>query len=115
MPVDAVPKVVAGLTRGLFAADLERYLASGPTRHPLTPRTLTDAADLRADVERTRAQGFALSLDDVTVGVGAVAVPVLALIYRALLREKGQQALLDGVAVLVTAQVQLHCAVPCRI
>ena len=44
-----------------------------------------------------------------------VAVPVLALIYRALLREKGQQALLDGVAVLVTAQVQLHCAVPCRI
>lgn len=61
-----------------YVADLDRYLASGPRRHRLTPHTQTDARALRADVERTREQGFILSFDDVTVGIGAVAVPVMA-------------------------------------
>ena len=32
---------------------------------------------LREDVERTRSQGYTLSLDDATIGIGALAFPVL--------------------------------------
>lgn len=79
-PGHSLPLYGGGVGRLALAhlADLDRYLSSGPPRQRITPYTLTDAAALREDAERTRARGFALSRDDVTVGIGAVAVPVLA-------------------------------------
>lgn len=67
----------AGRLTLAYAADVEKYLRDGPQRRPLTPHTLTDADALRADVTRTRAQQYTLSLDDATVGIGAIAVPIL--------------------------------------
>jgi DNA-binding IclR family transcriptional regulator len=77
-PGRSLPLYCGGVGRLALAhvADLDRYLADGPRRHRFTPRTLTEARDLRRDVERTQSQGYTLSLDDVTVGIGAVAVPV---------------------------------------
>ncbi|WP_053382701.1 IclR family transcriptional regulator [Leucobacter celer] len=42
-----------------------------------TDRTLADAASLRKDAEANRAQGYVLSDEDVTVGVGALGVPLI--------------------------------------
>jgi DNA-binding IclR family transcriptional regulator len=68
----------AGRLSLAHAADLEDYLAHGPQRRPLTIHTLVDADALRADVELTRQQGYTLSLDDATIGIGAIAVPIFA-------------------------------------
>jgi DNA-binding IclR family transcriptional regulator len=79
-PGRSLPLYAGGVGRLALAyvADLDGYLSSGPSRHPLTSHTLTQEDDLRADVDRTRSQGYVLSLDDVTEGIGAVAVPVRA-------------------------------------
>lgn len=61
-----------------YARDVDEYLEHGPERRPLTTETITDAAALRADVARTRDLGYTLSLDDATIGIGALAFPVLA-------------------------------------
>lgn len=69
----------AGAAGRLLLAEpgrLEDYLADGPPRRPLTPYTMVEAQALRADAARTRTSGFTLSLDDATVGIGAIAVPV---------------------------------------
>lgn len=68
----AAPRV---LLAGLDDAALERYLAKAPFE-PRTPHTLTTAEELRADVHRTRSQGYTLSLEDVTLGVAAVGAPI---------------------------------------
>jgi DNA-binding IclR family transcriptional regulator len=68
----AAPRV---LLAGLDESRLERYLARAPFE-PRTPHTLTTAAELRADIDRTRSQGYTLSLEDVTLGVAAVGAPV---------------------------------------
>lgn len=60
-----------------YARDVDEYLADGPERRPLTSATIVDADALREDVERTRSQGYTLSLDDATIGIGALAFPVL--------------------------------------
>jgi DNA-binding IclR family transcriptional regulator len=60
-----------------YARDVDDYLANGPARRPLTTATIVDADALREDVERTRSQGYTLSLDDATIGIGALAFPVL--------------------------------------
>lgn len=39
---------------------------------PFTDHTLVDADALRRDAERTRQRGYALSIEDVTVGAGAI-------------------------------------------
>lgn len=41
-----------------------------------TPHTLTEAEQLRADIESTRREGFTVSRQDVTIGIGAIGVPV---------------------------------------
>lgn len=65
--------------RVLLAALSEPELAAFLGRSPfpaLTPHTLTSSSKLRADVEMTRERGYVLSMEDVTVGVAAIGVPV---------------------------------------
>ncbi len=50
-------------------------LAAGPLP-PLTPYTITSPDALAADIERTRARGYVHSDQDVTLGIGALGVPV---------------------------------------
>jgi DNA-binding IclR family transcriptional regulator len=42
----------------------------------LTARTIVDRAELRADLERTRSSGFAVAVEELEVGLNAVAAPV---------------------------------------
>jgi IclR family acetate operon transcriptional repressor len=56
--------------------DLADVLARAPFPR-LTPRTLTTADDLLADVEATRARGYSVSDQDVTEGIGALGAAVL--------------------------------------
>lgn len=55
--------------------DLDGYLARAPFP-ALTPTTLIDADALRADVARTREQGYVHSDEDATIGIGALGVPI---------------------------------------
>lgn len=48
------------------------------TLAPLTPGTLTDLAQLREDLRRTRAQGYAISCGERVDGVNAVSAPLLS-------------------------------------
>lgn len=78
-PGRTLPLYAGAAGRGILAslpdAELADFLAKAPFP-ALTTHTLTAAADLRADVERTRDQGFTLSRQDVTLGVGAIGVRV---------------------------------------
>jgi len=56
--------------------DAERYLQT-TTFKPLTEYTLTNADDLRKDILTTRRDGFTRSNEDVTIGIGAIGVPIL--------------------------------------
>jgi DNA-binding IclR family transcriptional regulator len=78
-PGRSLPLYAGGAGRLVLAytRDVEEYLSDGPDRRPLTSRTMVDADALREDVRRTRAQGHTLSLDDATIGIGALAFPVL--------------------------------------
>lgn len=53
----------------------DRYLER--TLNPFTHATLTTAEQLRADRDLTRARGYAVSQEDVEVGISAVAAPIL--------------------------------------
>jgi IclR family acetate operon transcriptional repressor len=55
--------------------DPESYLALAPFE-PFTAHTLVDAGALRADMDNTRNQGFSISDQDVTEGIGALGVAV---------------------------------------
>jgi DNA-binding IclR family transcriptional regulator len=51
----------------------------GPTAGKLarlTPRTIVDRRELRAELERTRSAGFAVAVEELEVGLHAVAAPV---------------------------------------
>ena len=41
-----------------------------------TPRTITKRARLREELDRVRAQGYALAVDELEVGLTAVAAPI---------------------------------------
>lgn len=56
---------------------LEDYLRFAPFAS-FTPQTLITAEDLRTDVGATRSRGFSVSDEDVTSGIGALGVPLLA-------------------------------------
>ena len=66
----------AGRTALAYLPDVTDYLAAAP-HEAFTPKSLTDAAALKEDIERTRDRGYAVSHEDVTVGIGALGVPVL--------------------------------------
>lgn len=45
---------------------------------PVTPRTMTDARELRAQLQRIRRRGYAYSVGELTPGVVGIAVPILS-------------------------------------
>jgi IclR family acetate operon transcriptional repressor len=55
--------------------DPAAYLARAPFQ-AFTRRTLQTANQLRRDIDSIRARGFSISDEDVTVGIGALGVPV---------------------------------------
>ncbi|NQX16878.1 IclR family transcriptional regulator [Rathayibacter sp. VKM Ac-2857] len=57
------------------AADAEAYLARAPFEQ-LTPSTRTTRAQLLEDIALTREQGFTVSDEDATVGIGALGLPI---------------------------------------
>lgn len=57
--------------------DREDYLSRGPF-HAFNPNTLTTRASLERDVETTLKNGYALSVEDITIGVGAVGIAIPA-------------------------------------
>jgi IclR family pca regulon transcriptional regulator len=63
------------LLAALAPAALEAYLARVHLA-PLTPQTITDAAALRAELDRVRAQGWALVDGERERGVRSAAAPV---------------------------------------
>lgn len=56
-------------------SELEHVLATAPLE-PDTPRSITSRAELRAELERVRAQGFAVARGEHLDGVGAVGAPI---------------------------------------
>ena len=54
---------------------LDRVLKS--PRPSFTPHTITGAAELTAEIEHVRAQGYAVAPEDTLLGVNALAAPVL--------------------------------------
>jgi DNA-binding IclR family transcriptional regulator len=63
------------------SANGKALLAFGDGRPPgrlarLTARTIVDRGELRADLDRTRAAGFAVAVEELEVGLHAVAAPV---------------------------------------
>lgn len=54
----------------------EQYLAGAPFP-AYTEHTLVAADQLREDIRLTRERGYALSNEDVTLGIGAVSVPIM--------------------------------------
>jgi IclR family pca regulon transcriptional regulator len=63
------------LLAGLPQAKLEAYLSTAELK-PLTARTITDAPDLRAAVERVRQQGWCLLDQELEIGLMSIAAPV---------------------------------------
>ncbi|GAA4368075.1 IclR family transcriptional regulator domain-containing protein [Paeniglutamicibacter cryotolerans] len=61
----------------LPAADLEARLA-GRELSALTPNTITDPAELRAELTRVRAQGYCLVDQELEIGLRSIAAPVFA-------------------------------------
>lgn len=75
-----LPAYCASMGRVLLAAlppeAAEARLRETP-RPALTPRTRTDLADLMAELERVRGQGYALVDEELEIGLRAIAIPVL--------------------------------------
>jgi IclR family transcriptional regulator, acetate operon repressor len=73
------PMHASGIGKALLAQmtddRLSRYIATAPLDR-FTARTLTDPGDLRADLQETRARGFALDDEEKTEGMRCVAAPV---------------------------------------
>jgi IclR family transcriptional regulator, acetate operon repressor len=66
----------AGRLMLAYLPDAADYLAAAE-HNAFTPKSLTDAAALKADIEQTLDRGYAVSSEDVTMGIGALGVPVL--------------------------------------
>lgn len=74
-----LPAYCTSMGRVLLAAmspdDLAAYLQRVDLK-PLTPKTLTDKAALSAELERVRERGYALSDEELEIGLRSLAVPV---------------------------------------
>jgi IclR family acetate operon transcriptional repressor len=62
--------LLAGLSNAELETRLSRRLAS------CTPRTITDSAALRREIDRVRANGYATAAEELEVGFVAVAAPI---------------------------------------
>lgn len=74
-----LPAFAASMGRVLLAAlpddALDEWLARATTR-PVTPHTIHDKRALKAEILRVRAQGYALVLQELEVGLCSIAVPL---------------------------------------
>jgi DNA-binding IclR family transcriptional regulator len=61
------------LLSGLGARELDAMLSRLSS---YTPRTITTKAALRAELDKVREQGYALAVDELEVGLTAVAAPI---------------------------------------
>jgi DNA-binding IclR family transcriptional regulator len=61
------------LLSGLDSTALDRLL---PTLPSFTPRTVTHRAELRAELDVVREQGYAVAVDELEIGLTAVAAPI---------------------------------------
>ena len=74
--------VTVGTRLPAYATSLGRVLLAGlpdpqlPDLLPLTPRTITDPQQLRAELDRVREAGYALADEELEEGLRSVAVPV---------------------------------------
>ena len=59
----------------VFLAEGEMPFPQGALE-PAGPRSITDPVELRAELELTRARGYAIALDELEPGLWAVAAPV---------------------------------------
>jgi DNA-binding IclR family transcriptional regulator len=62
------------LLASLEAVRLERFLFGGLERP--TAATITDPGELRSEIERVRAQGYAAIVDELEEGLASVSVPI---------------------------------------
>lgn len=76
-PGRALPLYAGAAGRAMLAygVDLDAYLARGRFTQ-LTPDTITDPRALRRDAEASRTRGYAVSEQDVSIGISGVGVPV---------------------------------------
>jgi IclR family pca regulon transcriptional regulator len=101
-----LPSYCTSIGRVLLAAQeddaLDRFLAQGPFPHR-TPKTITDPAALRAEIDRVREQGWSMIDEELERGLRSLAVPVrdrsghsvAALNVGAQTRSKSAQALIE--------------------
>lgn len=76
-PGRSLPLYAGAAGRVLLAfGESESVLAAAPYR-ALTPATLTSREQLVADMELTARQGYVVSDEDVTPGIGAIGIPIL--------------------------------------
>jgi DNA-binding IclR family transcriptional regulator len=61
------------LLSGLDAAALDRLLPKLPS---YTPQTITRKGELRAELEQVREQGYAVAVDELEIGLTALAAPI---------------------------------------
>lgn len=55
--------------------EINRILSAGPLKS-LTPATLTDADEIRANLQQIREKGYSIYRDGVTMGISAIAMPI---------------------------------------
>lgn len=74
-----IPAYLSAIGRVLLAelsdTALEEYFGTA-TFEPSTPRTIADTAHLRQEIAKVRARGYALTDQEIEVGLQAAAVPV---------------------------------------
>ena len=61
------------LLSGLDISALDRLL---PTLQSFTDRTIVRKSELRAELDRVRDQGYAVAIDELEIGLAAVAAPI---------------------------------------
>ncbi len=64
------------LLSGLSADALDTYFATA-TLTQLTPRTITDQAQLRAELDRVRRAGYSIASGERELGIQSVAAPIV--------------------------------------
>jgi DNA-binding IclR family transcriptional regulator len=76
-PGRSLPLHAGAAGRVLLAFGESRSVLDAAPYRALTAHTLTTREQLEADITRTLTQGYVLSDEDVTIGIGAIGMPVL--------------------------------------